>query len=103
VVAKYNYMLRTKLMDFYQNRALWWEVRNMRTLINSVFQVEGIWTRKVFLPPNHQVTKIHQFNILALVDFCVFVNWGQFFPATKTPGHEGTLKNLLTKRDWYIM
>jgi len=23
VVAKYNYMLRTKLLDFYQNRALW--------------------------------------------------------------------------------
>ena len=23
VVAKYNFMLRTKLLDFYQNRALW--------------------------------------------------------------------------------
>ena len=23
VLAKYNYILRTKLLDFYQNRALW--------------------------------------------------------------------------------
>ena len=23
VVAKYNYLLRTKLLDFYQNKALW--------------------------------------------------------------------------------